>query len=108
LAAVLRRAHRSAVALSAFVVLVGLGAVTALIVSVAVMKVFDPVHAGLWMSETQQFIGVIDDPSAAREILGNWVFVIAAGVCAVAWVVGRLTLLWAVRTLAAGRLREGG
>jgi uncharacterized membrane protein len=100
LATILRRAHRSAVALAAFAVLLALGASTALIVSVAVMKIFDPVHAGLWVSDTQQFIGVIDDPTAARELLGNWVFAIAAAACAVAWIVGRLTLLWAVRMLA--------
>lgn len=97
--AVLRRVHRSVVAGFAFLVLMFLGACAFAAAYLALLKIIDPIHAGLWWSQSQQFIGVIDDPSEARELLGLWVFPIAAAVCAAAWIAGRFLLLWAVRNL---------
>lgn len=104
LGAVMRRVTRSAVALVAFVVIVvvSLAAFAALVL--VYEKIVDPVHAGLWWSDREQFIGVIDDPSEARELLGNWVFLAAAAIIAAAWLIGRFVLTYAVRALArAGR-----
>ncbi|MEQ1866604.1 MAG: hypothetical protein ABL996_18355 [Micropepsaceae bacterium] len=99
---VLRRAHRSAIAGIAFVVLAFLGACAFAAAYLALLKLLYPAHAGLWISQTQQFIGTIDDPATAHEMLGYWVFPIAVVVCAAAWIMGRLVLLLAVRTLNSG------
>ncbi|MBP6011082.1 MAG: hypothetical protein KBA31_02540 [Alphaproteobacteria bacterium] len=97
--AVLRRAHRSVVAGVAVIALMVLGACAFAAAYLALLKVIDPSHAGLWWSESEQFIGVIDDPSEARELLGLWVFPVTAAVCAAAWITGRFVLLWAARNL---------
>lgn len=103
LGAVARRVHRSLVAAVAAVVLLALALVAFMAVSLVIMKLQDPVHAGLWIGPGQQFIGTIDDPTQARELLGLWLYPLAAGCLALAWLVGRLVLLWAVRRLARPR-----
>ena len=72
-------------------------------VTVAVMEIQDPVHAGLWWGSTVRFVGTIDDPAMARDLLGPWLIPAAVAVLGAAWVLGRLILLAAVRTLARAR-----
>lgn len=103
LGAVARRVHRSLVAAGAAVVLLTLALIALAAISLVIMKLQDPVHAGLWVGPGQQFIGTIDDPAQARELLGLWLYPLAAASLALAWLIGRLVLLWAVRRLARPR-----
>jgi hypothetical protein len=100
LSAIARRAHRSVLAFAAFVAVVALTAVSLLAATVLVMKVDDPLHAGLWRGKGQFFIGVIDDPAAAQELLGYWIYPLAILVVALAALAARGVLVWTVRTLA--------
>jgi hypothetical protein len=100
---VARRAHRSLVAALAGVALLMLGMAGLMAVTVAVMEIQDPVHAGLWWGPTVRFVGTIDDPAMARDLLGPWLIPAAVAVLGAAWVLGRLILLAAVRTLARAR-----
>ena len=43
----------------------------------AIMRLFDPMHWGLWVSPRMFLFGVIDDPSEAREVLGWKIYVVA-------------------------------
>jgi hypothetical protein len=98
-----RNLHRSAVAATAGLFLIALAAVSLVAVGVSVAKLVDPRHAGLWRGGHAFFIGVIDDPSGARELLGYWLFPLAVAVLVLTWVLGRVVLVWAVRSLAAAR-----
>ncbi|HWA89358.1 MAG TPA: hypothetical protein VG889_04945 [Rhizomicrobium sp.] len=100
LSAIVRRAHRSIVALGAFLTVVALAGAAFLAVLTALVKIGDPAHAGLWRGQSQFFIGVIDDPATSQELLGNWIYPLAALAVAAAWLAGRGVLVWAVRTLA--------
>lgn len=100
---VARRAHRSLIAALAGAALLMLGMTGLLAVTVAVMEIQDPVHAGMWWGPTVKFVGTIDDPAMARDLLGPWLIPAAVGVLGAAWVVGRLILLAAVRALARSR-----
>ncbi len=44
----------------------------------AVMRHFDPVHWGLWVSPQMFLFGVVDDPTQAHEVLGDRIYSIAA------------------------------
>lgn len=93
---VVNRAHRSvgaAVALLALVLLAILAGVTILVVG---LKIFDPVHVGVWTGPGTAFVGVIDDPASGRERLGLWLFPVAALVLTLAVITGRLLLAWIV------------
>jgi len=103
LAVVVRRVHRSVVAAAALLITVGLAAIAFAATLTAIVKIADPVHAGLWSSKTQLFLGVINDPGATRELLGNWIYVLAILSVALAVIVGRAVLILAVRTLARTR-----
>jgi hypothetical protein len=99
LGVVVRRVHRSlAAALALFAVLL-LGLVAFSMMIMVWLKVTDPAHAGLWIGPHEQFIGVIDDPSKARDVLGLWLYPLAALVLLLGWTIGRAILIWAVRTL---------
>jgi hypothetical protein len=43
----------------------------------AFMRVFDPIHWGLWVSPSSFMLGVIDNPNAAQELLGSRIYPIA-------------------------------
>lgn len=103
LGAVARRAHRSLLAAGAALILLVLALVALTAISLVIMKLRDPVHAGLWIGPGQRFIGVIDDPGRAREVLGVWLYPLAGAGLALAWLIGRLVLLWAVRGLTRAR-----
>lgn len=54
-----------------------LAAVTVALLTTAIMRYFDPTHVGLWVAPGVFALGVIDDPSRAREVLGNDVYLVA-------------------------------
>lgn len=43
----------------------------------ALMRVFDPIHWGFWVSPSGFMLGVIDNPNAAQEVLGSRIYPIA-------------------------------
>jgi hypothetical protein len=99
LAAVLKRVHRSLVAGVAFVVVLVLGCFALGSVVAAAMKPFDPEHIGLWTSAHGAFfIGSVSNPAGYTEHLGAWIYPFALASVVIAWVLGRLVLLWALRT----------
>ncbi len=98
--AVARRVHRSLVAALAGAALLAIVVVMFVAVTLVVMEVQDPIHTGLWLGAHVRFIGQIDDPSIARDLLGGWLIPLAAVVIGGGWVIGRLLLLAAVRRLA--------
>jgi uncharacterized membrane protein len=99
LGTIARRAHKSLVAAVAFVVVLCLGAAALGVATTAVWKLTDPEHAGLWTGPGSFFFGINDDPSQMRELLGAWVFPVSVLILGLCWVVGRLVLIWAVRTI---------
>lgn len=100
IAVVARRAHRSLVAAMAGVALLALGAVGLMATTLLFMEIQDPVHTGLWWGPKVHFVGQIDDPAAARDLIGVWLTPAAIAMLAGAWILARLALLAAVRTLA--------
>lgn len=99
LSVVARRVHKSAAAALALAIVVLLAAVALPLAHLAVLKLLDPAHVGLWSGPGDQFfIGVIDDPSSSRELLGLWIFPLAVAALVFAWWVGRAVLAWALRT----------
>jgi hypothetical protein len=95
-----RQVNRSVVAAIAAIGLIALSVIGLVAVVMLIVKLTDPVHAGLWRGSHQFFIGKIDDPANARELLGAWLFPLCACVLMLAWLIGRWILLWAVRGLA--------
>ncbi len=53
------------------------------------VKLSHPETAGLWVGPRHFFIGTIDDPSLAREVLGFWIFPAAVVAWVLAWVLTR-------------------
>lgn len=102
-AAILRRAHRSLLAFAAVAAACLLSAGAFLVVTTAIYKVIDPAHAGLWSGRAGFFIGIIDDPTSARELLGAWIFPLAALSLVLAWLALRLILVGALRAIARNR-----
>jgi hypothetical protein len=103
LAAVVQRAHRSVVAGAAFLAVLLLGATALGVVVTAVLRLSDPTHAGLWLGQGSFFFGKVDDPAAYRELLGGWIYPLAPLSVAFAWVLGRLALISALRTIRRSR-----
>ncbi|WP_421933242.1 HAAS signaling domain-containing protein [Phenylobacterium sp.] len=101
--AILRRAHRSLAALAAVAAACLLAAAAFVVVTTAIYKVIDPTHAGLWSGRAGFFIGIIDDPASAHELLGIWIFPLAALSLVLAWLAGRLILVGALRRIARDR-----
>jgi len=89
---VVNRAHRSVVAALALLALVLLAVLASVAVLTVALKIFDPVHAGLWVGPGVAFVGVIDDPTTARELLGAWLFPAAAVFLTVVVIAARLLL----------------
>lgn len=99
LGAMLRNAARSAaVAASGLVIFVAWAAVAVAAYLVA-LKISDPAHVGLWKGEGFFFIGIIDDPSSGRELLGPWLPVIALVVVLAAWGLTQWLAVWALKRL---------
>lgn len=98
-----RQMSRSLVAALAAIGIAALSVLALIAVLLPVLKLSDPVHAGLWRGVHQFFVGKIDNPADATELLGIWLYPLCVGVLALCWLVGRLILLWAVRRLARAR-----
>jgi len=90
--------------LRSFGATVGLLAIAALwapsivLLGTASVKVFHPEIAGFWVSDRVCFLGTIDDPSSAREMLGMWIFPMAFLSVPLSW--------WLTRIVAAMTLRR--
>jgi uncharacterized membrane protein len=97
---VARQINRSVVAAIAAIAFIALSLVGVIAVMMLILKLTDPVHAGLWRGAHQFFIGKIDDPANATELLGTWLYSLCVCVLALTWLIGRWTLIWAVRGLA--------
>ena len=65
----------------------------------AILKLSHPEIAGLWVGPKVFFVGTIDDPTQAREVLGVWIFPIAAIALVAAWLLTRKLASSAVRRL---------
>lgn len=100
LGVVVSRAHRSAVAAIALLATAGLATVAFVAVLTAIIKIFDPLHAGLWQGGKELFLGVVDNSGTSHELLGNWIYPLAALSIVVSWLSGRAILVWAVSRLA--------
>jgi hypothetical protein len=98
-----RQVNRRLVAVGAALGTVALSLLALIAVTMLVLKLSDPVHAGLWCGANQFFIGKIDNPADATELLGFWLYPVCVGILTFCWIIGRLTLLSAVRTLARTR-----
>jgi hypothetical protein len=98
-----RRVHKSLVAAFGFLLVVLLGAVAIGAGLTGIVKIFDPAHAGLWVGPGIFVLGITDDPARAHELLGYWIFPVTALMVAVSWILGRMVLLWSLRTLAKAR-----
>ena len=96
---VFNRAHRSFGAACALLLLLLLGIVGVVTVLIVGLKIFDPVHTGLWVGQGAAFVGVADDPAAGRELLGPWLIPAAALVLTLSAIAGRLLLAGAVALL---------
>jgi hypothetical protein len=103
LAVVVRRLNRSLIAAAAFLVVLFVGGVALGLIVAAIWKIFDPAHVGVWIEGRSFWIGNIDDPAAGRELVGLWLYPIAAAGVTTAWLVCRAVLLWTVRALAPQR-----
>jgi hypothetical protein len=101
LAALAQRASRNARTFSATAVCVLVWLLAVVICAVAVAKLFDPIHVGLWVGGKQFFLGAIDDPARGREILGIWIFPIALLFLVLARFVSQGLSVWALRPLIA-------
>lgn len=103
LGAVARRVHRSLVAGLAFLAVLILGTVALGMAAAAVAKLFDPVHAGLWLGPGELFFGIATETRGRRELLGPWIHPLAILVAVATWALARWVLIRAVRALDRGR-----
>ncbi|WP_340648241.1 DUF1700 domain-containing protein [Pseudoxanthomonas winnipegensis] len=77
-----------------------IGLFAIVIVLTVVMRLLDPVHWGLWLTARSLILGVVDDPSEGRELLGAWLYAWAVLGIVVCWAVGRTVLLASLRHVA--------
>lgn len=97
---VLRRAHRSLIAAVAAVVVLACLLLAVTGASLVFFELTDPLRTGLWSGGGNLFVGMIDDPSKAVDLLGIWLLPAALGAVVVSLLIVRLVLIWAVRRLA--------
>lgn len=98
--ALIRTAAGHGLAVLAGAAILVLWAAACLVASVAAFKIADPLHAGLWRSETEFFIGLIDDPSTADELLGVWIFPLTLFALTLAFLATRALAIWTLRRIA--------
>lgn len=103
LGVVIRRAHRSALASAAFLGVLILVAIAVGVGGTALLKLFRPESAGLWAGQGSFYLGVADERSGMRELLGPWLYPLAPLLMGACWVLGRLILLSTVRAMRASR-----
>jgi hypothetical protein len=95
-----RRVQSSFAAALAGMIMIIIGGVMAATVVVMIYKLIDPTHTGLWLGTHQFFLGKIDDPAQARDLIGGWIYLVCTLLFAAAWLLGRNVLLWTLRRLA--------
>lgn len=78
-------------------------ALTALVVFVAILKIDNPTHVGLWLGDRFFFLGIIDDPSTGRELLGSWIAPLALVCVVLTWIATRSLAARALRLLTVKR-----
>jgi uncharacterized membrane protein len=93
------RSHRNVIAAATLLALLVFAVIAASVIFMLVLKILDPVHTGVWVGANFTLIGVIDDPSTGRDLLGLWMFPLAALLSLLVWVVGRRLLFIAVPLL---------
>lgn len=87
----------------AVIAIAALGVLALAAILILVVKVSDPVHTGLWRGSHTFFIGKIDNPAEATDLLGIWLYPLCVGVLALCWLSGRMLLVRAVRRMARNR-----
>jgi hypothetical protein len=87
LQALVRGWGRSASAIGALLIIAIGWATATQAVFVALLKLRDPGHVGLWKGENFFFIGIIDDPSSGTELLGAWIAPLAFACVMAAWAI---------------------
>ena len=98
---ILKRAHRSLTAVAAVASVLALSVCALAFVVTAGLKPFDPEHIGLWLSSHGSLlVGSISNPTDHRELLGGWIYPVAAIMVAIAWLLGRLVMIWTLRRIA--------
>lgn len=102
LAALGARSIRNARTVSATAGCVFVWMLSLVMCAVAVAKVFDPTHVGMWIGGGEFFLGATDAPSKGHEVLGLWIFPIAFLAVFLARLVSRGLSIWALRPLASG------
>lgn len=103
LGVIVRLAHRSAVAAAAFVVVLLVAGLAAGITLTAILKIFDPTQVGFWVGPGGAHFGPSGGGPEMRELLGGWIYLLAPVSVAAAWVLCRLVLIRALRTIRQSR-----
>jgi hypothetical protein len=85
LRALLRGWSPSTSAVGALLIIMMAWGIALHIVFVALLKLSDPVHVGLWRGRDFFFVGIIEDPSSGTDLLGAWIGPIAFGSLMAAW-----------------------
>jgi uncharacterized membrane protein len=94
LSALIVNSHGNPMAIFSVGFIFALWAIVIGFAAVTIMKIFNPATIGLWRGEKMFFLGIIDDPATADELLGIWIFPIAFALVAVAWLVTRRIALY--------------
>ncbi|HSE11210.1 MAG TPA: DUF1700 domain-containing protein [Rudaea sp.] len=93
------RLHRSIAAALAFAIVALLAAIALAMIGMVISKLIDPAHTGLWWSDSQFFLGTINDPEKARDLLGLWLYPAAVFGVLLCWLLARLVLVRALTAI---------
>lgn len=97
LAAVARRVNRSLLAAGALFLVVFLTLLSLGMAITVAWETTDPAHVGLWVGDGIFFFGQVDEGTPAREVLGIWLYPVAALVIIGSWWLGRMVLIRTLR-----------
>ncbi len=64
----------------------------------AIGRLVDPANFGVWVGPYNFSMGYSEDPNL-HEVLGAGIYPVALVMAVLAWVLGRMVLVWAVRTI---------
>lgn len=98
--ALMRNVANSASAALAGIIILAAWMFTLLIGNIALLKISDPAHVGLWKGDHFFFIGIIDDPSTGQELLGPWLLPIALASLVISLLLTRWLAVWALKRIA--------
>jgi hypothetical protein len=74
------------------------GALASVAIALLIMKLSDPAHTGFWRGAHQLFIGKIDNPARATELLGISLYPLCAVLLAMSWQMARYIWRWKNRS----------